>query len=66
MVLMINQYTMFVPTTQAAISRVGAETVLLHLENGTYYGLDAEGTFVWDLLRDGSNLAEICAVLHKE
>ena len=41
------------PSDQAMESRVGDETVILHLENGTYYGLDRLGTRIWELLKDG-------------
>jgi hypothetical protein len=62
----IDQTTIYVPTNQAVVSRVGAETVLLHLENGTYYGLDPVGTRVWELLQGSSTLGAICDVLHEE
>lgn len=42
-----------VPSDQAIESRVGDETVLLHLVNGNYYGLDAMGTRIWAMLKDG-------------
>ena len=40
-------------------SRVGDETVILHLGNDTYFGLDALGTRIWEMLRDGHDLAAI-------
>ena len=42
------------PSPQALESAVGEETVLLHLGNETYYGLDALGTRIWTLLKGGS------------
>lgn len=50
------------PSEQAIESRVGEETVLLHLENADYCGLDATGTRIWELLKDGSGPAAICRV----
>jgi ABC-type polar amino acid transport system ATPase subunit len=41
------------PSDQAIESRVGDETVILHLENGTYYCLDQTGTQIWGLLKEG-------------
>ena len=41
------------PSQQAMESRVGEETVILHLERGTYYGLDQLGTRIWELLKGG-------------
>jgi len=47
-------------------SPVGEETVILHLGNGTYYGLDAVGTRVWALLKDGVAPADMCRRLSEE
>ncbi len=41
------------PSDHAIESAVGDETVLLHVENGAYYGLDPVGTRIWALLKDG-------------
>lgn len=49
-----------VPSPDAATSAVGDETVILHLVNGTYYGLDPVGTQIWALLKDGVAPSEIC------
>jgi outer membrane protein assembly factor BamB len=54
------------PSPDAATSAVGDETVILHLGNGTYYGLDATGTKVWALLKDGVAPLEICRRLAEE
>lgn len=35
---------------EAADSRVGDETVILHLGSGTYFGLDPVGSRIWELL----------------
>ena len=40
-------------------SRVGDETVILHLGNDTYFGLDALGTRIWEMLRDGHGVPAI-------
>ncbi len=55
-----------VPSNQAIESRVGDETVLLHLENGTYYGLDAVGTRIWEMLREGKAPLSICEAVARE
>lgn len=51
------------PASDAVESRVGDETVLLHLGSGTYYGLDRIGTEIWEGLKSGKLLPEICAGL---
>ncbi|MGD9922356.1 MAG: PqqD family protein [Pseudorhodoplanes sp.] len=40
--------------------------MILHLESGTYFGLDRVGTRVWQLLEDGKSLSEICDVMLEE
>lgn len=47
----------------AAESAVGDETVLLHLLNGTYYGLDRLGTQVWSMLKNRMDPRSICLSL---
>lgn len=50
----------FVPSPDAVESAVGDETVILHLVNGTYYGLDAIGTKMWGLIKQGVSSPDIC------
>lgn len=58
--------TLYTPNQHAVASRVGEETVILHLTNGTYYGLDEVGTRVWELLQDGATLEALCATLQDD
>ena len=51
---------------QAMESRVGDETVILHLERGTYYGLDQLGTAIWELLKEGIAPVAISGILVRE
>jgi hypothetical protein len=39
------------------------ETVLLNLETGMYFGLDAVGTDMWRAIRDSATLAEALAAV---
>ena len=50
----------------AVENAVGDETIILHLKNGTYYGLDPVGTRIWALLKDGVAPTEICRRLADE
>lgn len=54
------------PSDQAVESRVGEETVILHLESGAYYGLDRIGTRVWELLKNGVAPLEIGRILARD
>ena len=55
-----------IPSPDAAESAVGDETVILHLVNGTYYGLDPVGTRIWGMIRDGVAMPDICRRLAYE
>ena len=44
-------------------SSVGDETVLLHLDNGTYYGLDRVATEIWAMLKERIATRDICRKL---
>lgn len=46
--------------------QVGDETVLLDLENGTYFGLDPVGARIWELISQGRTLAAVCEVILDE
>lgn len=48
-----------IPTAVMA-REIGGETVILDLDGGTYFGLDAVGTSIWQLMGQGKTLAEIC------
>ncbi len=56
----------FAVSPDAAESAVGDETVILHLVNGTYYGLDPVGTRIWGLIKGGVATPEICRTLADE
>ena len=54
------------PSQQAMESRVGEETVILHLERDIYYGLDQLGTRIWQLLKDGMAPVAISDIVVRE
>ena len=45
---------------------VGDETVILDMASGTYFGLDAVGARIWQLVSDGMSFAEIRDVMLAE
>lgn len=45
---------------------LSGETVLLNLESGVYYGLDAVGTRVWQLIMQGHTIANVCDTMLEE
>lgn len=46
-----------VATTDQLSTDLEGETVILHLRDGIYYGLDAVGTFVWQRLAEPRSIA---------
>lgn len=51
---------------QAIANAVADETVILHLGNGTYFGLDAIGARLWDTLKAGAPPISVCENLLAE
>lgn len=45
---------------QAIANRVGDEMVVLHLANGTYFGLDPIGALLWEGLTSGELPSQVC------
>ena len=46
-------------------SELGAEYVLLNLNNGTYYGLEEVGSEIWKMLQNPVTVDDICSALIK-
>jgi hypothetical protein len=51
---------------QVLARRIGDETVILDLASGTYFGLDAVGARLWQLMSEGLTLTRICQVMLTE
>ena len=47
-------------------NRVGDEVVLLDLDSGTYYGLDAVGGRLWDLISGSATIGEAIDTMLEE
>ncbi len=60
----LNQTITF--SEQVISQEVSGETVLLDLESECYFGLDAVGTRVWQLIRDSGELRTIYNTLLEE
>ena len=48
------------------VRQLGEECVMLDLASGTYFGLDAVGARVWQLLGEGRSVAEAGAAIAQE
>ncbi len=51
---------------EAMARQVGDETVILDLASGNYFGLDAVGARIWQLIGEGQNLESVCQILLAE
>ncbi len=40
--------------------------VLLHLDSGSYHGLNAMGTLIWNLIGEGTKLGDLVATIRHE
>ena len=49
-----------VATNQHIASDLAGETVILNLKNGTYYGLNDIGVFIWNMLQEPCPVSTIC------
>lgn len=48
---------------QAIANTVGDEMVVLHLANGTYFGLDPVGSLLWETLAKGELPSAACDLI---
>lgn len=62
----IDRGSRFVSTDQQITSQLGDESVILGLNDGIYYGLDAIGTRIWTLLGSPRSIGEICETLEQD
>lgn len=44
-------------------AKIDGETVMMSIDRGEYYGLDAIGSEIWALLEKPRSVAEICAAM---
>jgi hypothetical protein len=56
----------FRPAPHVVAKTVGDELVLLDYEGGVYYGLDAVGSRVWELLTAGATVTDAVDALTRE
>jgi Coenzyme PQQ synthesis protein D (PqqD) len=63
----ISEHSTVVASKDQVSSDLGeGEVAILNLRRGTYYGLDAVGTRVWNLLQEPGTVREIRNVLLNE
>lgn len=53
-------------STEVLAQEVEGETVLLDLQSESYFGLDAVGTRIWQLLQEHNNLQKVFDIILEE
>jgi hypothetical protein len=63
---MTNIDSFFDPSPSAVFRELDGEAVILDLESGRYFGLDAVGTRIWQLIAEQGSLRAVHAALLTE
>jgi len=62
----MNLDTRLEVSSSVVTREVGGEMVLMDLESGTYFGLDAIGGRAWQAFEDGLSIGELCEQIEDE
>lgn len=62
----ILESTIVAPAGDLVSTELGGETVILHLGDGVYYGLDPIGTRIWSLIQTPQSVAQVRDALLEE
>lgn len=65
-IFLIDEDTVIVQTADLVAAQMDGETVMMRIENGKYYGIDAVGSRIWELIASPRRVLEIVGVLAKE
>ena len=61
-----TERSVIVADSKQVSCEVDGETVILHLKDGIYYGLNAVGTHIWSLIQQPRSVETILEVLSSE
>jgi len=62
----MNLNTRLEVSSSVVTREIGGEMVLMDLESGTYFGLDAIGGRAWQAFEDGQSIEELCAQIEPD
>jgi hypothetical protein len=62
----ITMSSMVAATDDAVSTEVSGEAVILHLEDGVYFGLNEVGSRVWSLVTEPTRVDRVCVVIERE
>lgn len=63
---MVNLEAKVVPNPAVLETAVDGEAVMMHIDLGRYFTLNRVGTEIWDRLKNGSSVGEVCRELAAE
>jgi len=62
----LTMSTLVTAADDAISTEVSGEAVILHLEDGVYFGLNEVGSRIWGLVAEPVRVDQICAVIERE
>ena len=62
----MSEQTKLRPSEGVVSKKIGDSAVLIHLHSNRIFELNTSAAWVWSLLEQGADRAEICARLHDE
>ena len=62
----IGMNTVVAQIEELVSSDPDGETVMMSIKNGKYYGMDAIGSRIWELIKQPRSVSELCGILLTE
>lgn len=62
----LSLHSVVVAAKEQVSCSLGDESAILNMKNSVYYGMDAVGTRVWNLLRQPRSVREVCDTMLAE
>lgn len=62
---MLSPDTSVVALRETVFSDLGEEVAILNMRSGEYFGLNAVGAYIWQLIQQPRTLAEICTAVEQ-
>ena len=56
---MLEKNQIIYRNSKILVNQVDGETVMMSIENGTYYGMNPTGNYIWNLLQEESSIEEL-------
>lgn len=62
----LSESTVVVATDCCLSTTIDGEAVILHTDDGTYYGFNDVGTYIWELLQQPHTVQDVCRAVAEE